>query len=108
MRKTPIYALDCSFGEWLQKNNAAVFNEVLESTEAAILGEYSLSIIPVIILESKTGATLFALKSLEATLESLEKAMTYFVKLEEYEKAARARDAKARIKNITNVIDEDI
>jgi hypothetical protein len=100
MRKTPIYSLDCGLGEWLEKNNSTIFNEVLESTEAAIEGEYQLSAIPVVILQSESGTTLFALKSVDATRESLEKAMTHFVDSEEYEKAARARDAKAFVEGI--------
>jgi hypothetical protein len=108
MRKTPIYTLDCGLGEWLEKHNATIFDEVLESTEAAISGDYSLSAIPVIILESDAGTTLFALKSIEATLESLNKAMNHFVNLEEYEKAARARDACSYVKNISDMINEDI
>jgi hypothetical protein len=103
MRKTPIYSLDCGLGEWLEKNNSTIFNEVLESTEAAIAGEYKLSAIPVVILQSEGGTTLFALKSIEATHESLEKAMTHFVKTEEYEKAARARDAKTYVEGAMEI-----
>ena len=97
MRKTPIYLLDCDVSLWLSNNEDSVFNEVLESTEAAAGGEYNLTEIPVIILQTENGTTLFALKSIESTKESIEKAMNHFVKIEDYEKAARARDVKLLI-----------
>jgi hypothetical protein len=102
MRKTPIYQLSEDLGTWMDQHRELIFDEVLESTEAAVEGEYPLSKVPVIILQSDGGTTLFALKSLEATKESIQKALTWFVDSEQYEKAARARDVKAAIDELGN------
>ena len=97
MRKTPIYQLSEDLGSWMDQHREVIFDEVLQSTEAALKGEYSLSRVPVMILQSDGGTTLFMLKSVDATKESINKALTWFVESEHYEKAARARDVKAAI-----------
>ena len=100
MRKTPIYVLKGDLGEWLDDHNEIMFSEVLESVESAMAGEHSFTAIPVIILQNDGGSQLFLLKSAEAVHESLSKAMDWFVRTEEYEKAARARDAKIYVESL--------
>lgn len=99
-RKTPIYSMDNGLTEWLELNGGIMYTEVLESIEAALIGERSFTAIPVIILKSESGATLFIIKSIDATCESLDKAKNWFINTEEYEKAARARDAITAIETI--------
>lgn len=81
----------------MDQHRDVIFDEVLQSTEAALEGEYSFSRIPVMIIQLDGGTTLFMLKSLKATKESVNKALNWFVESEQYEKAARARDVKAAI-----------
>jgi hypothetical protein len=97
MRKTPVYILSKDLGSWMAEHNDVIFEEILESTEAALAGEYELTAIPVIILQSESGTSLFMLKSKESAEESLEKALNYYVGIEAYEKAARARDIKKAV-----------
>lgn len=99
-RKTPIYTMDNGLSEWLELNGEIMYTEVLESVEAALIGEHSFTAIPVIILQSESGTTLFIIKSIDATCESLDKAMNWFIDAEEYEKAARVRDAKTAVETI--------
>lgn len=94
MRKTPVYNLKGGITRWLEDNSEIMYTEVLESVEAAIFEENSFNGIPVVILQTEDGTTLFILKSVESTLQSLEKAMSWFASTEQYEKAARSRDAK--------------
>ena len=100
MRKTPVYVLKGDLGEWLDDHNEIMFSEVLESVESAMAGEHTFTAIPVIILQNDGGSQLFLLKSIEAVKESLTKAMNWFVDAEQYEKAARARDAKIHLENL--------
>ena len=104
MRKTPVYNLKGGITRWLEDNSEIMYTEVLESVEAAISEENSFNGIPVIILQTEDGTTLFILKSIESTLESLEKAMSCFASTEEYEKAARARDAKIWVDSLNEKI----
>jgi len=100
MRKTPIYSLEDDLGNWLEDHNEILYNEVLESVEEALHGDYDLDAIPVIILQSDAGTTLFMIRSIDAAKESLVKAEAFFVKIEDYEKAARTRDAKVQIEQM--------
>jgi hypothetical protein len=100
VRKTPVYVLKGDLGEWLDDHNEIMFSEVLESVESAMAGEHLITAIPVIILQNDGGSQLFLLKSTEAVKESLTKAMNWFVDTEEYEKAARARDAKSYVEKL--------
>lgn len=102
MRKTPVHILKGDLGEWLDGHNQIVFSEVLESVESAMVGEHTFTAIPVIILQNDSGSQLFLLKSAKAARESLLKAMNWFVDTENYEKAARARDAKSYVENLTD------
>lgn len=97
MRKTPVYNIHGEVKEWLADNNQIMYTEVLESIESAVSDETSFTGIPVIILQTGAGTTLFILKSVNAAADSLDKAMSWFAETEAYEKAARARDAKQRI-----------
>lgn len=100
MRKTPIYQLPLDtedLGSWMNQHRELIFDEVLQSTEAALKGEYSLSRVPVMILQSDGGTTLFMLKSIESTKESVTKALNWFVESEQYEKAGRAHNAMSAI-----------
>ena len=100
MRKTPVFILSKDLGTWMSEHNDLIFEEILESTEAALAGEYELTAVPVIILQSEGGTSLFMLKSKESMQESLEKAERWFVSVEEYEKAARALSAKKAVSSI--------
>jgi len=63
MRKTPIYQLDDNIASWLEKNSNLIFDEILESAEEAYQSKQRFSSVPVIILETPEGTTLFSLKS---------------------------------------------
>jgi hypothetical protein len=97
MRKTPIFPFRGSAQDWLKEHSSVLYKEVLDSVECAVRGEYSLSAIPVVIIESDQGTVLFALKSTESTFESLKKAEEWFVSLEEYENANRALQAQKKM-----------
>jgi len=103
VRKTPIYVLKGDLGKWLDNHNEIMFSEVLESVESAMAGEHSFTAIPVVILQNDSGSQLFLLKSSKAAQESLSKAMDWFVHVEEYEKAARARDAKMYVESLKEI-----
>jgi len=100
VRKIPVYILKGELGKWLDEHNDIMFSELLESVESAIAGEHVFTEIPVVILQNNGGSQLFLLKSSNAAQESLIKAMNWFVHTEEYEKAARARDAKIYVETL--------
>lgn len=91
MRKTPVYQLKEDLGTWLEENRNLIFDEILESAEEASRRGLLFSTVPVIILETVEGTTLFSLKSKESIVEGLEKAILNFIEREEYEKAARVK-----------------
>lgn len=102
MRKPPVYMLNEPVNEWLEKHGKIMYTEVLESVEDAIKGNEPFAAIPVIILQDEDGSTLFTLKNSNSMVESMDKALNWFVQEEEYEKAARARDARQSILNRLN------
>ena len=97
MRKTPVYTLNEPVSQWLEKHGRIMYTEVLESVENALKWNEPFTGIPVIILQEETGSTLFTLKNTDSMIESMDKALAWFVTEEEYEKAARARDARKSI-----------
>ena len=92
MRKTPIYQIKDDLSTWLSENSDLIFDEILESAEEAAQRGKTFSAVPVIILETPEGTTLFTLKSSESVSDGLDKAMKNFIDREAYEKAARVRD----------------
>jgi hypothetical protein len=81
----------------MAEHAAVIYDEVLASIEEEMCVGQNFTRVPVMILQSDSGTTLFMLKSYESTYDSLDKAMNWFASQEEYEKAARARDAKTFI-----------
>jgi protein-arginine kinase activator protein McsA len=91
----------------MAEHSGILYDEVLQAVEESINSDMNFAKIPVVILQSESGTTLFMLKSYEATIESLEKSLEWFVKEEEYEKAARVRDAKEIVVSSFNPFDKE-
>jgi hypothetical protein len=82
------YIVEESVKDWMLNNTEQVFSNVLESCELH-LGEENFEIMR---LRTITGITTFKINDKTSAVNALKKCETYFVKVEEYEKAARARD----------------
>lgn len=94
MRITPTYKLTEDLPTWLDGHGDLIFDEILQSAEDAARSGWTDQPIPVLLLETAEGSTMFSLASIGAAKTSLELAITHFVEAEAYEKAARVRDCQ--------------
>jgi hypothetical protein len=82
------YVIEGSLKDWMVDNAEEIFVNVLESCERGP-GNESIEIMRLITI---TGITSFKIGNRDAAINSLNKCEKYFVKIEDYEKAARCRD----------------
>jgi hypothetical protein len=87
---TKTYEIHGSFEDWMKTNRYVIFEDILESCEAA-LNEGLTNVLVANVL-SPAGSMLFTLPDTKAVIESLSKCERAFVGQEDYERAARARD----------------
>ncbi len=87
-----LYTLDEPIASWILNHRDEIYFDILEQCEIKLLMQEDDCHIEVAMLKTKEGITKFVIKDILGILESLEKAMKYFVEVEKYELAARARD----------------
>jgi hypothetical protein len=95
-----VYTVDKPFHSWLIEHRDHIYHDVLTQCELKLIAPNGGAHIDVAILKTDVGETKFVIKDIEGILESLEKTMTYFVDIEEYELAARTRDCISGWKEI--------
>jgi protein-arginine kinase activator protein McsA len=84
------YIVEENIKDWLVIHREDLFDDILEECENALSEDTNR--VPVALIRSMHGVTIFNLPSPDDVVKSLTKAMNDFVEREEYEKAARARD----------------
>ena len=103
MKETPIILHidlgDYSLSEWLQDNKYIIYSELLRFTK--ILLESKLDTLQAIMVSNLSDNIVFVLKRKNINI-TLNKAMDYFMLIEEYEKCAEIRDLNILIQNLEN------
>jgi len=103
MKETPIILhIDLgnySLSEWLQDNKYIIYSELLRFTK--ILLEDGLDTLQAIMVSNLSDNIVFVLKRNNINI-TLNKAMDYFMSIEEYEKCAEIRDLNILIQNLEN------
>jgi hypothetical protein len=103
MKETPIILHidlgDYSLSEWLRDNKYIIYSELLRFTK--ILLESKLDILQAIMVSNLSDNIVFVLKRKNINI-TLNKAMDYFMLIEEYEKCAEIRDLNILIQNLEN------
>lgn len=87
-----LYTVDKPIPEWVQDHRDEIYNDVLVECENKLKNIDNHYSVDVAVLKTSTGVTKFVLKCIDVIVESLERAMEYFIEIEGYELAARARD----------------
>jgi hypothetical protein len=103
MKETPIILHidlgDYSLSEWLRDNKYIIYSELLRFTK--ILLESKLDTLQSIMVSNLSDNIVFVLKRKNINI-TLNKAMDYFMLIEEYEKCAEIRDLNILIQNLEN------
>jgi hypothetical protein len=103
MKETPIILHidlgDYSLSEWLRDNKYIIYSELLRFTK--ILLESKLDTLQAIMVSNLSDNIVFVLKRKNINI-TLNKAMNYFMLIEEYEKCAEIRDLNILIQNLEN------
>jgi hypothetical protein len=103
MKETPIILHidlgDYSLSEWLRDNKYIIYSELLRFTK--ILLESKLDTLQAIMVSNLSDNIVFVLKRNNINI-TLNKAMDYFMSIEEYEKCAEIRDLNILIQNLEN------
>jgi hypothetical protein len=103
MKETPIILHidlgDYSLSEWLRDNKYIIYSELLRFTK--ILLESKLDTLQAIMVSNLSDNIVFVLKRKNINI-TLNKAMDYFMLIEEYEKCAEIRDLNILIQNLEN------
>ena len=87
-----IYTVDQPIPTWVLEHRDDIYYDVLIQCEESLKTFTFDYRIEVALLRTTVGITKFVIKNKEGILESLNKAMDYFVEVEKYELAARTRD----------------
>jgi len=87
-----LYTVDQPIPNWVLEHRDDIYFDVLVQCEESLKTFNHSYRIEVALLRTTEGITKFVIKDKDGILESLEKAMIYFVEVEKYELAARARD----------------
>lgn len=87
-----LYTVDQPIPNWVLEHRDDIYFDVLIQCEESLKTFENSYRIEVALLRTTEGITKFVIKDKEGIFESLDKAMNYFVEVEKYELAARARD----------------
>lgn len=82
------YVVEGSLKDWLLDHADEIFENVLDACEINV----GLQEFVIMQLRSMSGVTMFKVSSKESAVNALGKCEKFFVGIEDYEKAARARD----------------
>jgi hypothetical protein len=85
-----VYNISGAVKEWLKDHFEDLYEDVLNAAEIAAVSVDT--DITVCSLRTITGVTNYILSTSDDVVKSLKKAEAHFVEVEDYEKAARARD----------------
>jgi len=88
-----------SVSYWLKQNQYVIFSELIRYSKKLI--EEKLSFIQAIMVSNISDNIVFIVKKENVKL-TLDKAMKYFMEIEEYEKCAEIRDLYILIENLKN------
>jgi hypothetical protein len=88
MSKT--YVIEEDIKSWVRKHREELFDDILEACEAGLDEEDNRVMIA--ILQTEKGATIMSLHNPDEIVNSLSKCERDYVRREDYERAARARD----------------
>lgn len=87
-----LYSVDQPIPAWVQAHRNEIYHDVLEQCEEKLRHRDGNSRVDVALLKTDAGITKFVIKDKIGIIESLERSMNFFVEVESYELAARARD----------------
>ena len=87
-----LYTINQPIPNWVLEHRDDIYYDVLVQCEESLKTFENNYLIEVALLRTTEGITKFVIKDKEGIYESLDKAMNYFVEIEKYELAARARD----------------
>jgi hypothetical protein len=90
-----------SISEWITENKYVIYSELLRYTEKLI--ENELEQIQALMVSNLSDNMVFILKKIDVDI-LFEKAMSYFLSIEEYEQCAKIRDLEYLLK--TKKVDE--
>jgi phage anti-repressor protein len=103
MKETPIILhIDLgnqSVTEWLKENQYVIFSELIRYSEKLL--KENLSFVQAIMVSNLSDNIVFIIKQDNVKL-TLDKAMDFFMNIEEYEKCAEIRDLYILIENLKN------
>jgi len=85
-----VYNTEKSLKNWVIEHRLALYSDILDACEENLVDEDKHVLIATI--HTTHGVTVFSLPGVDDVLSSLKKCEDIFIQLEEYEKAARARD----------------
>jgi hypothetical protein len=88
-----------SLSNWLRENKYIIFSELVRYSEKLI--KLRLESIQAIMISNLSDNVVFIIQQKDLQL-TLEKAMDYFISMEEYEKCAEIRDLYIVIQNLKN------
>jgi len=97
------YNVESSVKDWLYSNRQTLFDDILQACE-----EGSTAPLVVCRIRSITGITEYVIRYPEDVRRSLLKCEAFFVKEEEYEKAARARDCGKKWEELQGIYKEKV
>lgn len=88
-----------SVSSWLNLNRYVIFSELLRFSKKLI--ENKLDVVEAIMISNYSDNIVFLLRKENLNI-TLERAMEYFMNIEEYEKCAEIRDLNILIQNLEN------
>jgi hypothetical protein len=87
-----LYTLDQPIPNWISQHRSEIYEDILVECEKELKSPETSTQIDVALLKTTKGVTKFIIRDHNGIIESLEKTLDYFVEVERYELAARARD----------------
>ncbi len=87
-----LYTVDKPIPNWLLEHRDEIYTDVLIECEDKLDAKETDGKVDIALLKTSSGITRFIIKNRNGVIESLERCLAYFVEVEKYEMAARARD----------------
>lgn len=87
-----LYIVDQPVPNWIFEHRDDIYYDVLIQCEEFLKMFNHNYYVEIALLKTTSGITKFVIKDKEGIFESLEKAIDYFVEVEKYELAGRAKD----------------